>query len=82
MEQFSLLPQMVENVTVTHKLLISVCPVPFSGLKALGAGMPQKCSGLLEMGSNSPWHQYRVPLPVGGDQSFHISPEGAFIWPF
>lgn len=35
MEQFSLLPSMVEIVTVTHKLLISICPVLFSGLQAL-----------------------------------------------
>lgn len=33
MEQFSLLPQMVEIVTVTHKLLISISPVLFQGCR-------------------------------------------------
>lgn len=40
MEQFSLLTRMVEIVTVTHKLLISICHVVFSGLQALRVGTP------------------------------------------
>lgn len=34
-EQFSLLPRMVEIVTVTHKLLISICPALFAGFQML-----------------------------------------------
>lgn len=84
MEQFSLLTGMVEIVTVTHKLLISICPVVFSGLQALEEqGLSVESPTMIQLAGDGQQFSLAmngVPLPFGGSQSFHISLEGAFIW--
>lgn len=85
MEQFSLVPRMVEIVTVTHKLLISICPVLFSGLRALeeqGLSL-EACPEVLWPPGDG---QQFSPAPAQAASAFwrgSVLPrqsQGAFIW--
>lgn len=82
MEQFSLLPQMVEIVTATHKLLISISLFSFqvAALQEFGLSLkvPQKCSG--DGGRQHLPHAPEQGVPAfWRGQSLQISPKGAFV---